>query len=156
MPQLQLPIFPAGVTEINNRIAVQKEAGRVFYLHGHLPVFQHEERDVRSFRMFTSQMIAGGTVKPKEIVKTFGVPMITVKRYVKLYREKGAQGFFAPRRRRSAVVLTPEVKAQAQALLGEGKSVPEVGTALRILPDTLRKAIGAGYLHPRGKKKTRL
>jgi hypothetical protein len=35
-------------------------------------------------------------------------------------------------------------------------SVPEVGTALRILPDTLRKAIGAGYLHPRGKKKTRL
>ena len=73
-----------------------------------------------------------------------------------MYREKGAQGFFAPRRRRSAVVLTPEVKAQAQALLEEGKSVPEVGTALRILPDTLRKAIGAGYLHARGKKKTRL
>src|ERR1017187_5533661 len=58
MPQLQLPMFPAGVTEINSQIAVQKEAGRVFYLHGHLPVFQHEEQDVRSFRMFTSQMIA--------------------------------------------------------------------------------------------------
>src|SRR5712664_2317107 len=80
MPQLQLPIFPAGVTEINSRIAVQKEGGRVFYLHGHLPVFQHEEQDVRGFRMFTSQMIAGGTVKPKEIVQTFGVPMITVSR----------------------------------------------------------------------------
>jgi hypothetical protein len=26
-------------------------------------VFQHDEQDVRSFRMFTSQMIAGGTVK---------------------------------------------------------------------------------------------
>jgi hypothetical protein len=46
VPQLQLPIFPAGVTEINNHIAVQTEAGRVFYLHGHLPVFQHEEQDV--------------------------------------------------------------------------------------------------------------
>ena len=93
MPQLQLPIFPAGVTEINNQIAVQTEAGRVFYLHGHLPVFHHEEQDVRSFRMFTSQMIEGGTVKPKEIVKAFGVPMITVKRYMKLYREHGSKRF---------------------------------------------------------------
>ena len=59
MPQLQLPIFPAGVTEINNQIAVQTEAGRVFYLHGHLPVFHHEEKDIGSFRMFTSQMIEG-------------------------------------------------------------------------------------------------
>ena len=50
--------------------------------------------DVQSFRMFTSQMIAGGAVKPKEIVKTFGVPMITVKRYVKLYRDHGAKKFY--------------------------------------------------------------
>ena len=63
MPQLQLPIFPAGVTEINRQIAVQKEAGRVCYIHGHMPVFQHEEQDVRSFRMFTSQMIVSGTGK---------------------------------------------------------------------------------------------
>ena len=47
MPQLQLPIFPAGVTEINSRIAVQKEGGRVCYIHGHLPVSQHEEQDVQ-------------------------------------------------------------------------------------------------------------
>ena len=56
-----------------------------------LPVFQHAEGDVQSFRMFTSQMIAGGTVKPKEIGKTFGVPTITVKRYVKLYRDHRAK-----------------------------------------------------------------
>ena len=55
------------------------------------------------------------------------MPLATVKRYVKLYRDKGAQGFFAPRRRRSGVVLNPEVKTQAQALLGEGKSPAEVG-----------------------------
>ena len=78
MPQRQLPIFPAGVTEINSRIAVQKEKGQVWYIHGHLPVFHHEEEDVRSFRMFTSQMIVNGTVKPQEIVKAFGVPSITV------------------------------------------------------------------------------
>ena len=133
MPQLQLPIFPAGVTEINGRVAVQKEAGRVFYPHGHLPVFQHEEQDVRSFRMFTSQMIESGTVKPKEIVKTFGVPMITVKRYVKLYRDRGSKGFYeAKPRHSSASVLKAEVLEQAQQLLDEGRSVPEVAEALRV------------------------
>src|SRR5438067_13524885 len=98
MPQLQLPIFPAGVREINRQIAVQKEAGRECYIHGHLPVFQHEEQDVRSFRMFTSQMTVSGAVKPKEIVQTVGGPMITVKGYVKLYRDSGAKGFYEPKR----------------------------------------------------------
>jgi transposase len=147
MPQLQLPIFPAGVTEINSQIAVQKEAGRVLYLYGHLPVFQHGEQDVRSFRMFTSQMIEGGTVKPQEIVKTFGVPMITVKRYVKLYRDRGSQGFYAAKpRHSSASVLKGETLAQAQQLLAEGRSVPEVAAALNVLANTLHKAIRAGRL----------
>jgi hypothetical protein len=56
IPQLQLPIFPAGITEINKQIAVEKREGMVYYVHGHLPVFQHGEGDVRAFRMFTSQM----------------------------------------------------------------------------------------------------
>jgi hypothetical protein len=87
MPQMQLPIFPAGFTEINNRVAVETKDGQVVYVYGHLPVFQHEESDVWSFRMFTSQMIVTGSVKPKEIVETFSVPIVTVKRYVKVYRD---------------------------------------------------------------------
>jgi hypothetical protein len=155
MPQLQLPIFPAGVTEIDSQIAVQKEAGRVFYLHGHLPVFQHREEDVRSFRMFTSQMIAGGTVKPKEIVKTFGVPMITVKRYVKVYRDHGSKGFYASQpRHSSASVLKGPVLEQAQQLLDGARSVPEVAAELNVLPNTLHKAIHAGRLRGPQKKAT--
>lgn len=153
MPQMQLPIFPAGVTEINHRIAVQKEAGKVCYIHGHLPVFQHEEQDVQSFRMFTSQMIVGGTVKPKEIVQTFGVPMITVKRYAKLYRVQGAKGFYESKpRHSSASVLKGEVLAQAQHLLDQGWSVPEVAGELKVLANTLHKAIRAGRLRGSQKK----
>jgi hypothetical protein len=37
MPQRQLPIFPAGVTKINQSIPVQKQDGQVVYIHGHLP-----------------------------------------------------------------------------------------------------------------------
>src|ERR1035437_8583691 len=153
MPQLQLPIFPAGVTEINHRIAVQKEASTVWYIHGHLPVFQHAEGDVQSFRMFTSQMIAGGTVKPKEIVKTFGVPMITVTRYVKLYRDHGSKGFYeAKPRHSSASVLKGETLEQAQRLLDEGRSVPEVAEEVKVLANTLHQAIRARRLRGSQKK----
>jgi hypothetical protein len=155
MPQLQLPIFPAGVTEINSQIAVQKDASAVWYIHGHLPVFQHAEGDVQSFRMFTSQMIDTGTVKPKEIVQTFGVPMVTVKRYLKIYRDHGAKGFYeAKPRHSSASVLKGEVLEQAQHLLDEGRSVPDVAAELNLLTNTLHKALRAGRLRGSPKKKT--
>ncbi len=153
MPQLQLPMFPAGVTEINTRVAVEAKDGRVCYIHGHLPVFQHDEKDVWSFRMFTSQMIVNGTAKPKEIVQTFRVPMGTVKRYMKVYRDYGAKGFYEPKpRHSSASVLNGEVLERAQELLDEGQNVPEVGKQLNVLANTLHKAIRAGRLRQPQKK----
>src|SRR5207248_8550303 len=122
MPQRQLPIFPAGVTEINNSIAVQKEAGQVVYIHGHLPVFHHDEEDVGSFRMFTSQMIVNGTVKPKEIVKAFGVPSITVKRYVKVFRDRGAKGFYENKRRQSSASVLKGDRSEERRVGKEGRS----------------------------------
>lgn len=156
MPQLQLPIFPGGVTEINNRIAVEAKDGRVCYVYGHLPVFQHEESDVKSFRMFTSQMIAAGTAKPREIVETFGVPMVTVKRYVKVYREHGAKGFYETKpRHSSASKLRGGTLERAQQLLDEGGSVPEIAEELNVLSNTIHKAIRAGRLRqPPLQKKT--
>ncbi len=151
---MQLPLFPTGVTEINNRVAVHTEQGRVCYIYGHLPVFVHDEKDVRSFRMFTSQMIVNGTVKPKEIVKAFGVPMITVKRYVRVYREQGIKGFYELQARHSsASVLKGEVLERARKLLEEGQSVPEVVKELKVLANTVHKAIGAGRLRRPQKKR---
>jgi predicted transcriptional regulator len=157
MPQMQLPMFPAGATEINNQIAVQKREGFVWYLHGHLPSFHHAEQDVQSFRMITSEMIASGTVKQQEIVKAFGVPIITVKRYAKLYRDCGAEGFYVTKpRRSSASVLKGEVLEQAQQLLDQQRSVPEVEAQLGVLANTIHKAIRAGRLRAGQKKTTTL
>lgn len=155
MPQLQLPVFPAGATEITPQIAVQKQDETVFYLYGHLPVLQHAERDLRSFRMFTSQMVVTGTAKQKDIVRTFGVPLITVKRGVKLYRERGAEGFFQPAvRKRSGRVLQGEVLKKAEGLLSEGQSVPAVARELGVRANTIHKAIRAQRL-PSPQKKVR-
>jgi transposase len=152
---MQLPIFPAGVTEINSRVAVEARDGQVCYVYGHLPVFQHEESDVRSFRMFTSQMIVTGSVRPREIVETFGVAMVTVKRYMKGYRQQGAKEFYESKARNSsASKLKGETLERAQQLLDQGRSVPEVAEEINVLANTIHKAIRSGRLRrPASQKK---
>ena len=61
MPQVQLPIFPAGSVEINRELACRVEGEQVVYFNGHLPVFAHAKSDLASFRLFTSQLIVQGS-----------------------------------------------------------------------------------------------
>ena len=151
MPQVQLPIFPAGVTHINSEVAFEERDGKVYYFNGHLPVFVHEKSALATFRLFSTQLVINGNATQAEISRAFGVPLVTVKRYVKLYRESGAAAFFAPAKKRSGSKLTAEVCQQVQGLLDQGLTVPEVGREVGILSNTLHKAIRAGRLRP-GKK----
>jgi transposase-like protein len=153
MPQMQLPMFPDGITLITPELAFMKADGRVTYFNGQMPVFAHDEDDVRTFHLITSQFCVNGNAKQSEIARAFGVSLISVKRAVKCYRDQGPQGFYAPRGRRGPAVLTAPVLTSAQALLDEGQSVPEVAQQLGLKRDTLAKAVAAGRLH-RGVKKT--
>jgi transposase len=152
MPQVHLPLFPEGSSDINSHLAFQKRDGKVTYFYGEHPVFCHEQRDLASFRMFTSQLIVNGVVKGAEIQRAFGLPAVTVKRYVKLFREKGTAGFFAPKVSRGAAVLTDKVIAEAQELLDEGLPRKEVASRIGVKIDTFTKAIKAGRLHEIKKK----
>jgi len=40
----------------------------------------YEERDLATFRMFTSQLAINGDVTQAQISRSFGVPLVTVKR----------------------------------------------------------------------------
>src|SRR5271166_3823669 len=48
MPQVQLPIFPAGVTHINSEVAFEERDGKVYYFNGHLPVLPGANSTARS------------------------------------------------------------------------------------------------------------
>jgi transposase len=153
MPQLQLPFFSAGVTEISQTLAFEKRDGQVTYFNGVMPVFTHDEKDLKTFRMITSQFCTNGNCTQAQIVEAFGVPLSTVKRYCGLYREKGVEGFYAPRVYRGAAVLTDDVLKQAQQLLDEDLSVRQIADELGIKRNTLQKAVNAGRLHQRIKKR---
>jgi transposase len=153
MPQLQLPMFPSGVTHITSELAFEKRDGRITYFNGHMPVFTHEESDIATFRMITSQFCESGYARQRDIIRAFGVTSISVKRSVKLYREKGTKGFYAPRVTRGAAVLVDSVVGQIEEFLAEGVSKAEIAKRLGLKHNTLQKAISAGRIRLPAKKK---
>jgi len=152
MPQMMLPIFPDDVVELNANLAVRKADGRVTYFNAMMPVFTHDENDIRSFQMITSQFCCSGVVKQADIVRAFGVSDLSVMRAVKRYRELGPSGFFAPKKTRGAAVLTPTVIEEAQKMLDEERGLPEIAEQLDLKRDTLAKAVRDGRLHQFKKK----
>jgi len=146
MPQGQLPIFPQELTLINLNVGFEKREGIIYYFHGHLPIFHHDEKDLKSFRLITSQIVDSGVAKQMEIVRAFGVSVISVKRYVKIFREKGSAGFFAQRKKKTAHVVTEDRIKKAERLLNKGVSIPQISRDLNIKADTLRKAIKRGVI----------
>ena len=153
MPQPHLPMFPAGVTHITNELAFERRDGRIAYFNGHMPVFVHAEDDMATFRMITSQFCVSGYTKQSDIIRAFGVTSISVKRAVKLYRERGAKGFYAPRATRGAAVLTAEVVAEVESLLVEGSSLGEIAHKLGLKLNTLQMAVLAGRIRLAAQKK---
>jgi transposase len=151
MPQIQLPVFPAGSQDINADVAFERKDNEITYFNGHLPVYRHAVDDLAAFRFFSTQLIVNGVASEREVVRAFGVSLTTVKRCVKRYRQGGAKAMFAPAVRRSGSKLDAVRLSQAQELLDEGLGVPEVSKQLGVLATTLHKAIRQGRL--RGSKK---
>ena len=99
--QILLPLFPAEATLINNLVAVQKREGTVYYFNGSMPMYMHNERDIDGFRYITSQLIANGVCKQKDIVNCFGVSIVSVKRWVKRYKKSKELGDFVSKKKTS-------------------------------------------------------
>lgn len=152
MPQVIYPLYPEDSTPINEVISFAKREGQVYYFQGCLPVFSHGEEDLRSFRMFTSQLVVNGNCKQVEIVKAFGISAISVKRYVKKYRKGGPAAFYERPKQRKPRVMTPEVIQDVQGMLNDGVCRSEVASRLSIKSDTLLKAIQTGRLTESKKK----
>ena len=154
MPQVQLPLFPSGTTHLNDDLAFECHDGQVTYFNGHLPVFTHAQDDLGAFRLFTSQLVVNGSATQGDIRRAFGVPKVAVQRAVDKYRAGGTVAFFVPPKPRRGRKLTPEVLPQVQARLNQGESVPEISRQTGVLANTIHKAIRAGRLRERAKKKT--
>jgi hypothetical protein len=148
------PVYPTDIKMINSNIGVSTIKGTVVYFNGGGPIYQHGEGDYQSFRFITSQMIDLKTVHTVEIIECFAVSKESVVRWSKIYRTKGAKGFFGTKKfEKRGNVLTEEVLIEVQGYLNAGLSLKAIGDTLSIKTDTLQKAIQQGRL-TRAEKQT--
>ena len=112
MPQLQLPVFVEGTHLITPNLGYQREGDEVVYLHGMMPVFLHKVDDTASFKMIVSQFYINGNAKQAQLVRAFGIKALSLKRWVKKYREGGPKAFFA-------ADLSDDGQASHQVSIGE-------------------------------------
>ncbi len=147
IPQIMLPLIPAGSTPINSKVNVYRADGQCIYSMGVEPFALHQVDDTRTFYLTVAQLVAAGSCKQSEIISAFGVSKSSVARAIKRYNDKGAEGFFRRRNsRRSGSVLTEAVLLEAQRLLDNGVSRHEVAERLDVAHDTFRKAVEDGRL----------
>ncbi|MEN8250582.1 MAG: helix-turn-helix domain-containing protein [Bacteroidota bacterium] len=156
MPKVQLPIFSEGFTPINSTLSYEKQNGSITYFNGMMPVFTHDETDLNTFRMITSQFYLNGHVTQSEIYRAFGLAPITVKRSVKKYREEGVSGFYKAKKTRGATVLLPEILDEIQEQLNQNKDISEIANSFNIKKNTLDKAISDKRLHKPEKKRNKI
>jgi transposase len=153
MPQVQLPIFPSDVKYINANIGVRTQEDIVYYFNGSMPIYKHHKDDYKSFRFITSQMIDLGNARQVEVKAAFEVSIESVKRWTKVYREKGASGFFGKKKvTRKGRVLSDQMIIEAQQMLNVLKTPKQIEEELGVKRDTLNKAIRDGrLLRPEGR-----
>ena len=147
MSTVLLPVYPDGLTYITSTIGIKtiKETGKVVYFNGGGPIYEHAESDIKSFRYFSSKLMDMGLVKQVDIIRTFKISAESAKRWLKIYRTKGAEGFFGKKNtRKKGNVMTSEVIQKAEMLLRSGKTRKEVADELGIKQDTLQKSIQTG------------
>ena len=76
MPQLQLPIFFEGVTQITSDLGYSKTEGQIVYYNGTLPIFTHEECDLGSFKMIISQLYINGSASQTQLARKIAPPSL--------------------------------------------------------------------------------
>jgi transposase len=140
-----LPLIPHGANRISENLSVIHENGEWVYFHGCLPIFNHSENDMKSFRMISSSFINNGICKNIDIIKVFNVSKSSVIRSSQKFKDNGSCAFFSNKKTRgSATILTPAIIEKAEDFLYYGFSCSEIAKKLKIKVGTLRKGISDG------------
>ncbi|MBL0026649.1 MAG: hypothetical protein IPO98_17370 [Saprospiraceae bacterium] len=149
--QLQLPIFSRETKFISDCVGYYTKEGIVQYIVNGLPVFAHGEEDLNSFRYIVSNFIDQGLCKKVEVQRAFHVSDDSIYRYCKLYKEKGADGFFGerPRSKRRSHKMVGETTLKIQKEIDKGRSVNSIAKEFGISEGTIRYQIQQGYLKKR-------
>ena len=78
---MELPIFPAGVVQVNGRLGVEKKEGMVYYFNYQNPIHVHKVEDRNAFRYITANLVVSGICKIHILFRVLGIVRCNLERY---------------------------------------------------------------------------
>ncbi len=148
MKQGILPLIPSGAINIGEFYSIFNDGEKVTWFQGSYPIRVHPVSDHATQRAMMAFLHLYGAVAQSKIAAALHVHENTVCAAVKLYRQKGDAGFYAPTAIRGTSVMTPEIMAECGRLLLEGKSRSEVANMVGVKKCNVDKGIQKGMLPP--------
>jgi len=144
---MELPIFPAGVVQVNGRLAIQKKEGMVYYFNYQNPIHVHKEEDRNAFRYISANLVVSGICKIHELSKVLGIKRRNLERYCMHLKKEGMQYFFASKHTGGkAHKITQEMIVGMQEMLNVGRTNVEIGKAYEISEAAVRYYLKKGDL----------
>ena len=123
-------------------LGVREQNGFIYFLHSGMPIFSHENGNLKKFRYITSNLILQGLCTNQDIVDTFHVSTDSVRRWKRLLSEKGEQAFFIDETRHGwSHKLLPPVLVLIQENLDQCQSVNSIAKEEELSESGIRATI---------------
>jgi hypothetical protein len=145
--QRQLPLFPSDTKLINSCLGFREQDEFVYYLHNGNPIYCHRNTDLNSYRFIIGNLVCHQLCTISELHESLGEPRKNIERYVKSFREKGAEYFFRRKETRGQCYkVTGELLKEIQSCLDAGWSAYRIAKQYGISDSAIRYHIRNGNL----------
>jgi len=147
-PMLQqiLPLIPPGATQVGKLLSIVRENEYTKYYMGVFQIGIHKTSDKATFKAKICELIFCGVCRNKDVLKSLAISSSSLKRWMRQYKEKGADSFHAASATRGGAVLTDALIIVAQDLLDDHHTRKQVADKLSVNYDVIRKAVADGRL----------
>lgn len=136
---MQLPLFPEKTKLINATLGVLIKEETVFYLHNGSPIFCHEQSDLNHYRYILGNLVEMNLCSCRELSDALGIPMRSVQRYAKAYRQKGSDWYFRREQKRGGYQkLKEDAMDKVQALLNQSVPVAKIAREVGVTEGAIR------------------
>ena len=106
MSQPILPLIPSGATQVGELLSIVRENEHTKYYMGAFQIGINKTSDKATFKAKICELIFCGVCRNKDVLKSLAISSSSLKRWMRQYKEKGADSFHAASATRGGAVLT--------------------------------------------------
>jgi transposase-like protein len=146
MLQYLIPHIPKTAVPLNDKLAMDRENGKICFSTIAGPVYSCDEDDKQAIRFAQGMIVSLNLASAIEVSKALGVNRSTVSRNVKIYEDRGMEGFVNSYTSHGPLKLTRSKQSTVKRLLDKGSTITAAAEKVGVTEGCIRAAIKKGLI----------